>query len=61
MILELTYLADEHERFARRAFDNQVGKEIPVNLLDDRRTGIIRAAKVADDGKSAVVTVEVPD
>lgn len=42
------------------ALDSQVGKEIPVNLPDGgSKPGRVVAAKVADDGQSVELTIEV--
>lgn len=59
--------AGEHERFAPRSWDSQIGCEVPVSLreTDDGPviahvgTGRLIAAEVAEDGSSVTLTVEV--
>ncbi|WP_330339404.1 hypothetical protein [Streptomyces sp. NBC_00557] len=46
--------------FAANAFDGQIGKEVPVNIPGkDQTTGRILAARVADDGQSVELTLDV--
>lgn len=47
------------ERFVAGAFDSQIGKEIPVNLPGGQVQGKILAAKVADDGQSVELDVDL--
>lgn len=59
----ITIRAGEHERFAPRSWDSQIGKEVPVNLreTDDAQVGRGRviAAEVSEDGSSVTLTLEV--
>lgn len=63
----ITIPAGEHERFAARSWDSQIGKEVPVNLreTDDApviaQVGHVRviAAEVSEDGSSVTLTLEV--
>lgn len=69
MRMILTIEAGEHERFAPRSWDSQIGKEVPVNLrqTDDSPViaqvvrGRVIAAEVAEDGSSVTLTVETID
>jgi len=48
--------------FAQGAFDGQVGSTTRVKLPGGREAeGVIRSAKVAEDGSGAEFIVEVPD
>jgi len=47
--------------FAPNAFDSQVGKTVPLNVGGETTTCTITAAKVADDGLSVEVCLDVPD
>lgn len=47
--------------FSPDAFDSQVGEEIPVRTPDGTtQTGRVVAAKIAEDGQSAELTIDVP-
>lgn len=47
--------------FAPNAFDEQIGKEIPVRIPGgDTETGRVVAAKVADDGRSVELELDLP-
>lgn len=59
MRLSVVQKADEHERFARDAFDSQIGKTIQVSLGSQTRSGTLVAAEVRPDGRSVALTVEV--
>ena len=49
-------------RYAPGAFDGTIGSTTRVRLPGDREVdGIIRLARVSDDGSEAEITVEVPD
>lgn len=47
------------ERFAAGALDSQIGKEIPVNTPGGQTRGTILGAKVASDGQSVELDLEL--
>jgi len=47
------------ERFAKDAFDSQVGLPIPVNTTSGKKPGRLLAANVSEGGKSVTLTIEV--
>jgi hypothetical protein len=52
--------APDGATFASDAFDSQVGREIPVNVEgSEATTGRLIAARVADDGKSVELQLDV--
>ncbi|MFE2600119.1 hypothetical protein ACFXCZ_27130 [Streptomyces sp. NPDC059396] len=59
MRLKFNQPAPDGERFARDAFEGQIGKEIPVNMPGGPRSGRIVAAKTANDGQSVELTLDV--
>lgn len=69
MIMTLTIRASLGERFARRSFESQVGKEIPVTLREyeggpfirELGTGRVLSAVVAVDGSDVTLTIEVAE
>lgn len=50
--------ADDGDRFAPGAFDGQIGKVIPILADGGASQALLIAAKVADDGTSAELTVD---
>lgn len=59
MRFSYTMNAGPGELFSQNAFDLSVGKPMNVNDATGARQGTCVAAVVADDGKSAEITVEV--
>jgi len=61
----LTFLhrAEPGERFARTAWDNQIGKTVPFNIGERRirYRCILIAAEVSEDGSSVQLTIETDD
>jgi len=54
--------APDGSNFSADAFDSQIGKEIPVNVGRSQPVrGVILSAVVADDGRSAEITIDAPD
>lgn len=47
--------AEEHEVFAKKAFDSTIGRRLVI----DGQPGVVDKAEVAEDGKSVEVTVTV--
>ncbi|MFJ3826227.1 hypothetical protein [Streptomyces nodosus] len=52
--------AGDGERFAPDAFDSQVGQEVPVKTPDGTKTGRVTGARVAADGQSVEIELDVP-
>jgi hypothetical protein len=51
--------AEPDERFATNAFDESIGKDISVDVVDEPTTvGTLIAAEVAADRRSVALTVE---
>jgi phage head maturation protease len=61
MRFTITQPAGPHEVFAADAFDAQVGKTIPVNISGRTVDGVLTAATVDADGRTAHLTIEVAD
>lgn len=59
MQMDIVMAAGENERFAPTAFESQVGREVPVFIGEQRKPGRVVAARVEQDGCSAVLTVQV--
>lgn len=59
MKLKLRWPAEEGMRYDWRAFDSQIGEEIPVKLGGKTLTGLVREVEVADDGSYFDLTIEV--
>jgi hypothetical protein len=53
--------AGEHERFAPGSWDSQVGKTVPFKVGERSTEATVIAVRVADDGNSVAITVELPD
>ena len=58
MKIRFAMYAPEGDRFAPTAFDDQIGKVIPVLAEAGVTQGTLLAATVAKDGASAELTVE---
>jgi hypothetical protein len=54
-----TQPAPELTRFAPGAFDNAVGKEVPMMVNDQACRGTLVSAVVAENGRSVRLTLEV--
>jgi hypothetical protein len=59
MRFEMTHRPAEGERFRPDAFAERVGAEVTLNIGDNRETGLLVAAKVADDGSHVRLTFEL--
>ena len=59
MRFTITEPAEPQTVFAADAFDNQIGKTIPITIGTTQTDGKLVAATVADDGRSVELTVEV--
>jgi hypothetical protein len=58
----LALKAGPNTRYARGAYNRQVGSTTRVKLPGSREVeGVIRSAVVSEDGSEVEVTVEVPD
>ena len=55
----MTHRPAEGERFRPDAFAERVGAEVTLNIGDNRETGLLVAAKVADDGSHVRLTFEL--
>ena len=56
---QVVFHAGEHEVFSKDAFQDQVGKTIPVRWGNYETTGLVVGAKVDPDGKTATITYRV--
>lgn len=56
MTFQFRIPAQANHTFAKKAFDQSVGKQVLINNIEE---GIITAVEVVDDGKAVLITVEV--
>jgi hypothetical protein len=61
MRITLREFAKPGERFAADAFDGNVGKRVRVNVGPVHTTGVCTSAKVASNGRSVIISVEIEE
>lgn len=60
MHIRVRLSAAPDERFWPRAFEPAVGQALAVRFADQSVTGHLVAAEVVDDGRAALLTLDVP-
>lgn len=59
MVITFTQNAPAGTAFHKNAFDENIGKKIAVNLRGEHKQGVLVRAKVASDGASVTLSVEI--
>lgn len=59
MRIKAVMRAGENEKFMSNAFDNQIGKTMPVNWPGGTAQGTIEKAEVMDNGTAVLLTINV--
>lgn len=61
MDINFVWSAGEHTVIAEGVFNHLIGEEIPLQCGDMKTTGVLKRAKISDDGRSVSITVSAPE